>query len=186
MKDIIENAKKWALEEIEKYGSPSLLLFKTSNEKGQELAEKSGVDKDIVLIGTILMDIKLGQAVKEGKTQEHLGMSVEAVKKWLKDITLEEDKKKKIINCVEAHHGQEYECKEAEICANADCYKFLIPKNVIATICNLTKKRMNFEEATTLIKNKIEEKYKVLSLDICKQELEENYQLLKKLFVRLE
>ncbi len=82
---------------------------------------------------------------------------IDATKIFLEKYPLTKEEQKKIINCVEAHHkGVKFNCVEAEICANADCYRFLHPK-------------MN-------------EKHKILSLDICKKELEPYYQEFKKLF----
>jgi len=182
MKDIINKAKQLALEEITKYDIP-LFLFNSSNEHGQEIAIKLNADKDIVLLGTILMDIKLGEAAKNNKLKEHVQMGVEFTKKFLEQFEIPEDIKLKIINCVEAHHGTKaYICKEAEICANADCYKFLLLKNVIGYIADKVKKGMQLNEAIQFAKDKMEEKHKILSLDICKKELEEHYQNLKKVF----
>jgi hypothetical protein len=76
------------------------------------------------------MDLKLGQAFKEGRSQDHVQMSVDAVRVFLDRFDdLDTSKKEKIINCVEAHHKDvPFTCIEAEICANADCYRFLHPK----------------------------------------------------------
>lgn len=180
MKQIIEKAKELALDEIKKYNVP-LFLFDSSNENGQRIAIKLNADKDIVMIGTILMDIKLGEAAKNNKLKEHVQIGVEFTKKFLEQFKLPEDVKLKIINCVEAHHGTKaYICKEAEICANADCYKFLLPKNVIGYIADKVNKNMQLDEAIEFAKNKMEEKHKILSLAICKKELEGNYKNLKK------
>ena len=183
MKEIIEKAKQWALEEIEKNGAPSLLNFNTSNQKGQELAEKLGADKDIVLLGTMLMDISLGECWKENKIPEHVPRGVSAVEKFLAQFKISEDVKAKIINCVEAHHGGKYKCKEAEICANADCYRFISPNNVFGFITDLVKKEgWSLTKTIKFAYSKLEEKHKILSIDICKKELEEDYQAFKELF----
>ncbi len=83
MKEIIEKAKEYALKEIELNGTPILEHFELSNKKGQELAEKLNADKDIVMLGTILMDLKLGECLKEGKLDEHIDRSSEASKEFL-------------------------------------------------------------------------------------------------------
>ena len=94
MKEIIEAAEKFALDEIEKYGRPSKINFNISNDKGLELAQKLGVDTDIVQIGTRLMDIKLGEGMKTGG--DHVQMGVESTKEFLSKFDIPEETKEKI------------------------------------------------------------------------------------------
>ena len=68
--ELIKESRKYAISEIEKYGSPPMILFEIAEKKAIELAEKFNADKNIVLIGIYLMDIKLGQALKENKVSE--------------------------------------------------------------------------------------------------------------------
>ncbi|MFH0952159.1 MAG: hypothetical protein V1838_03120 [Patescibacteria group bacterium] len=177
--NIAEEAKKYALEEIEKYGLPDLIHFDISEKKAIELTDKLNADKQIVQIGIYFIDLKLGQAFKENKSAEHVIMSVAATKEFLDKHKVPDDTKDKILNCVEAHHGDvPYKCKEAEICANADCYRFLHPKGFFVFLYVLAK-RDSFANSLDQLEKKLEEKHKILSLDIAKQELEEYYQTLK-------
>ncbi len=179
--DIIREAKKFALEEIEKYGFPVKSSFEISELKALELAEKLNANKMIILVGVYLMDIKLGEAWNEGKPEEHVEKGVIITKQFLVKFDLDEETKNKIINCVEAHHGQRpFICKEAEICANADCYRFLHPQSFLKILIERGKKQ-KFEELLKFLEQKLDEKHKLLSLNICKQELENNYHLLKEL-----
>lgn len=180
MKNIVKESDKFALSEIEKFGFPEQMPYTISNEKGLELARKLNADETIVQVGTRLMDIKLGQAMKEGRTQDHIKMSVEAVKEFLGEFDVSDDFKKKIINCIEAHHGtMPFKCKEAEICANADCYRFLLPRGFFNFLMALGKMGLKLEEAMKLAESKVEEKYNILSLEICKKQLEGYYQQIK-------
>jgi len=180
--DIVKEAKNLALEEIEKFGIPSKIHFKISEKKALELAKKLGADKTITLVGVYLMDLKLGEAFSKGKIKEHVRMSVKATKKFLEKFELKEEIKKKIINCVKAHHGQvPFICKEAEICVNADCYRFLHPKGFFCALFEVAKMGMEIDEILNILEAKLDEKYKILSLDICKKELEKYYRQLKKL-----
>ena len=182
MNTLIDKAKLLALKEIDENGSPALEHFEISNKKGQELAEKFDVDKDIVMLGTILMDLKLGECIKEGKVKEHVERSTEAAAIFLDKMNVDEELSKKIINCVEAHHGtKEYICKEAEICANADCYRFIHPNGVFAYFVVLGKRFDNVTAALEQIEAKMEEKWNVLSLDFCKKELKPYYDEFKAL-----
>ena len=178
MKEIIKKAEEYALSEIEKYGSPSKINLETSNKKGEELAKLLNADLEIVQVGTRLMDIKLGEAKAKGKIKEHVRMSSEASKQFLSPFDLQKEEVDKIINCVEGHHGTaKWLCKEAEICANADCYRFLLIRNWLLSLVDL-------EGNLKLLEEKAEEKWKVLSLDICKKELESDYKLIKEIIRR--
>ncbi|MFA6486318.1 MAG: hypothetical protein WCT40_03050 [Candidatus Magasanikbacteria bacterium] len=178
---IIEDAKDYALSEIEKFGTPYIGHLDLAAKKALELAERLGADRDIAEIGTYLMDIKLGEARKQGKKEEHVKMGVEAAKNFLNQYNLDIDTKNRIINCVEAHHGTApFICKEAEIACNADCYRFIYPAGVFGFLILQGSRSLDLNHAIDTLKEKLEEKHKALSLDICKQELEPYYQMFKK------
>lgn len=127
------------------------------------------------------MDVKLGQALKENRITEHVQMSVDATKEFLNKFKVSDDEKNKILNCVEAHHAQvPFICKEAEMCCNADCYRFIHPRGVFVYLNILGRRFDNVDACLEQIEKKMEEKYSALSLDICKKELEEYYQIFKK------
>lgn len=183
MKEIIQKARELALSETEKNGTPIKEHFELANSKGQEIARKLKENKDIVLLGTILMDLKLGECLKEGKLSEHVKRSSEAAKIFLNQFKIDQKVKDKIINCIEAHHKEiPFSCKEAEICANADCYRFLHPRGVFAYFKLLGTRFSEFEKVMEAAEAKMEEKKKILSLDICKKELEPYYTTFKSLF----
>ena len=182
MKEIIEKAKKLALKEIEKNGLPIIEHFEITNQKGQELAEKSQGNKDIVLLGTMLMDLKLGECFKEGKLSEHVQKSSSEAKRFLKQFNIDEETKNKIINCIEAHHKEiPFSCKEAEICANADCYRFLHPRGIFAYFTILGDRFDEFSKVLDQVEYKMDEKERILTLDVCKKELEPYYKIFKDL-----
>lgn len=182
MEEIIKKAREWIEKEIDENGSPLLSLVEFSYQEGVKLAEILKADVDIVKVGMLLGDIKLGEAINEGKIKEHTRIGAEAVEKFLNDFDLEKAVKGKIINCVEAHHGTvSYDSPEAEICANADCYRFIHPKGVFMYLEHLGHKEENITKNLEQLEYKLDEKYKILSLDICKKELEPYYCEFKKL-----
>ena len=181
MDEIIEKAREYALKEISLYGTPITESFVLANEKGQFLAEKLSADKDVVMLGTMFMDLKIGECIKEGKVSEHVERSSKAARRFLEQFDLEKEKIEKIINCIEAHHSGKYTCKEAEICANADCYKFLHPRGMFSALVLWGGREQNVDNIILKAKEKIEEKHKILSLEICKEELEPHYLNFKKL-----
>ncbi len=183
LKFVIEQAREFALSEIQNYSLPPKINFETSNVKGQELARLLNADADIVMLGTILMDIKLGQSKAEGRQKEHTKLGAKAAEEFLSQFELPSEVIAKVVNCVAAHHKEiPFFCKEAEICANADCYNFINPRNVFAFIGFKARSGMPIDQAMELAYKKLEEKHQILSLDICKKELEPYYVTFKELF----
>lgn len=182
MQEIINKAKELAMAEINKFGAPKMEHFVLANNEGQKIAGVLKADKDIVLLGTILMDLKIGQCLKEKRLSEHVQDSSLAAQEFLKQFDLNAEPFKKIVSCIESHHGADkYYCLEAEICANADCYRFLSPEGFFHGLIVLGNRYSNFNEALAYLEKKIEEKHNVLSLDICRQELEGYYHNFKEL-----
>lgn len=172
--DILELAKQ-------NVSIPELLEF--SIDIGKRLSNFYNADSDLVLIGTCFEDIKLREALAMGRLKEHILMAVEFAKEFLKDYDLTEEEIKIIINCIEAHHGTiSYKYIEAEVCANADCYNFIHPKGVFIYMSLLVRRGMTIEQLIQQLKNKLDEKYKILSLTYAKSELEEYYNMFSKLF----
>lgn len=81
--NLIQESREYALSEIEKNGTPIPVHFNLSEKKAIELANKLNADETIVRVGIVLMDLKLGQALKEKRLPEHVSMSVEASKIFL-------------------------------------------------------------------------------------------------------
>lgn len=182
MNNIIEAAKNFALEEIQEYGTPYITHLEISRNKALELAKLYSADPFIVEVGAYLMDVKLGQALKEGRIEDHVRMSADATKKFLSQFDIDEARKNKIINCVEAHHQDvPFICREAEICSNADCYRMAHPKGFFGYLMLLGSRNPNFQENLRQAEMKLEEKHGLLTLPECRQELEAHYVTLKAL-----
>ena len=178
---ILKEAREYAISEINRYGFPTLINFEITEKKGLKLSKKLKADKNVVLLGVYFMDIKLGQAIKENKLSEHVKIGVEATKEFLNKYNLDDSVKEKVINCVEAHHKDvPFTCMEAEICANADCYRFIHPKGFFANLTSLGNRGFGFNETLDQAEKKLDEKYNILSLDICKKELNKYYKTFKK------
>jgi hypothetical protein len=181
MQDLIAEARKLATAEIERYGAPPLPNFEIANKQGQILAERFNLDKDIVMLGTLLMDLKLGECLKEGKLDEHIDRSIAAANEFLTKHHIPEGKKRKILNCVACHHAtRPFECEEAEIVANADCYKFLHPYGIFVYFAILGERGGDPKKIIEQVEFKVDEKWNALTLDDCKKELELTYRDFKK------
>lgn len=171
--EVVAAAVDLAEVEISKFGLPTQVHFDLSLAKGQEIARALGADSALVKVGTVLMDLKLGEAFSKGKLAEHVKMSVDASADFLTGYEVRGDVRDRILNCVAAHHGTvPFTCLEAEIVANADCYRFMHPTGVFHYIGTLTKRNLSLREVVEGAQAKLLEKRAVLSLPACKAELE--------------
>lgn len=185
MIDLINLTDKAALNEIKRYGSPPLELYNISKIQSQRLAKKYKADLTICMLGAILADFKLGLAIKEGKIKEHVVMSAGGAKELLEKEKVNNKTIDNVIHCVLSHHGTiPFKTKEAEIVANADCYRFLTLRGVFAFIENLAKEnRYDLNGIIDYVELKADEKWNILTLQDVKEELTPNYQLIKRLAI---
>lgn len=153
-----------------------------TRDKGMELAEKLNGNKYIVEIGTYLMDCEIGKAIKEGRIQDHIQLSFQKAKELFdKYPELDSDIRTNLEQCILQHHGVlKFHSIEAEICCNADCYRFASLKGVALALRYF--RDYEFLSLITLLSSKLEEKHSLMSLSICKAELEPQYPLIKELF----
>jgi len=187
IKKIIKEADKWARKEIEKYGLPALSLYESSNSVAGKLARYFKVDEDLILLGSILMDIKLGEATTRGENQKHTEESFIVAKKFLDKYDLSADVKIKILDGVKLHHGADrFPSLESEIIMNADCYKFLLLENIKRYYKTLKGREMGQKEAVEFMRYKFNEKKNALSLDYCKEDLKDEIEKIKKYLSGLE
>ncbi|HUV72480.1 MAG TPA: hypothetical protein VMW25_05745 [Clostridia bacterium] len=179
MDKLLQSVKEFAFAQTKETGAPSLFNLNLSNKKGQWLAEKLGANKGIVLAGTLLMDCQLGQAMKLGKIAEHIEMSAKKADELLTEFPdIDNETKEKIVYCVRQHHGTEkFHSLEAEICCNADCYRFASLRGFVDGLRSF--ENMSTDGVLKLLDSKADEKWHSLSLDICKKELKQQYQLIK-------
>ena len=159
---MFEEINRLALEQIDKWGGPSLNHYNLSMQKGQELAKKLNANVDIVKKGIALMDIKLGECFKLGIQGEHVEKSAKYTEEILNKLNASKQEMKILLNCVRAHHGKEkFSSIEAEIVANADCYRFIHPSGVLTYISTLTKRGLSQNEIINGTLKKLEEKYEI-------------------------
>lgn len=179
-RDLADKINELALNEIDTYGLPTKRHYELSMEKGIELAKKLNADVNLVQAGIALMDIKLGQAAKEGHQPEHVKYCVEYAEKILTELGIEEQYYSTLINSVAAHHGAiPFASIEAEIVANADCYRFIHPRGVMSFHATVVKRGKEHDDALKAVEAKLDEKYGILSLDIAKEDLLGYYKMFK-------
>lgn len=182
---LLELSEELLQKEIEKNGLPPIEFHEICLGYGKKLAKIYKVDKDLILAALNLMDVKVGEASQKKKMPEHVKMSLDAAMPLIKKAKLSKRDEEKVIGCILSHHGVEkYPSIEAEICANADCFKFLHPRGVINFIWSLGKRGSSFEDALKYMDYKLEEKHKTLSLPEVKKEGQGYYKEFKKLLRR--
>jgi hypothetical protein len=178
---VAEEAIQLARNEIMEFGSPDMEIFDISLDHGVRLASKLQANVNLVKIGVSMMDLKLGQSIKEGRVGEHIKMSVDAANDFLADKDIDASDKEVIINSIEAHHGGvEFNSIESEICTNADCYRFLHPRGIFV-VFNIFKSRIkDTQKSLVMLDEKMEEKMNLMTLDVVRKELEPIYKDFKK------
>lgn len=180
LEKLVKDADSLMRGETAKYNSDIEFLYDIALKKGGELALQHQANIDIVRIGISLMDLKLLEAQSLGIPKEHTNMALVAAQEILNDYDLPFEVRENILHCVTEHHGVEkYFSIESEICANADCYKFLDPKGILAYCSLLGRRYHDLEQEWRQLEYKMDEKYHILSLKEVKEELEPYYQQFK-------
>lgn len=178
--NIAQDAWELAYKELAAWQPEIRPLFEIAQSKAKQLADELNADQTIVETGAALMDLKLAQSLAEHRAAEHIALSVAAAEEFLKPYKLDEQTHTKLINCIEAHHGDvPFTSLEAEIVANADCYKMIHPRGFFAYLTILGKRLGNVDACLDQAELKLDEKHGIMTLDIVKQELDPYYRTLK-------
>ena len=177
MDRLIETIKQFAYSEVERTGMPIKMHVDLAYEVGKNLAKKHQADMAIVEAGTLLMDCMLGQAIQEGRLKDHTQMSLDKTNEILSSFEIDQNVKENIRQCVAQHHGNStFYSIESEICCNADCYRFASVKGF--NIATRFIPNMPHQDLIALLEGKLIEKENALTLDICKEELAKQIELL--------
>lgn len=179
IKEAIKDVREWSLREILNTGSPPLELHKICVETAHRLAKKNDVDVEVITLGIELIDIKLGESIKKGEVKNHVKISEDAAKEFLNKYDIDNKMKENVLSCIREHHGNVFSSKESEICANADCYKFLTLKGFILFTAEIKEREdKSFNEALKYAYEKYKEKKKILTLEYSKKELESEMKII--------
>lgn len=182
LRTVADDAIEYARSEIETYGVPDMMLLDISLAKGEWLAELLGANGDLVDICIAMMDLKLGEAFSLKKINEHVEMSVSSAQEFLKS-RIDEADLAIVVNAVRAHHGGvPFQSVEAEICANADCYRFIHPQGVFLYFTILGKRLGDFGACLDQVEAKMDEKEKIITIPAVRDELGSYYEVFKQYF----
>ncbi len=172
----ISRVKEMAYTDSRENGAPSIFQIDYATEVAIRLADLLGADRRICQTGAYLMDCALGTAYRRGVLDQHVAMSHKKAEDFLNSVVdVTEADRKNILNCVLEHHGVgKFSSLESEIVCNADCYKFLSVKGVVGGIMHM--RDMEVDQVVQIFEAKAVEKWGALSLDVCKQELKNQYE----------
>jgi len=185
MKDFLNQARKFAYDEVERTGMPLKFHVDLACEVGRRLAKELGADANIVEIGTLLMDCQIGQALIEGCLSDHIKMSHDKAEELLKTTSLSSKNEENIRHCILEHHGADkFYSLESEICCNADCYRFTSVRGFSYAMRYM--REMPFLDLIKLLESKLKEKWGLVSLDICKKELAHQHDLIENFLKELK
>jgi len=175
----IEIVGQLAKQQAKTTRTPSVFHVEYINGVAQRLADELHAKKDIIALGTNLMDYMVGVALTQNRVKEHIQMGEREAQKILDTFSeITEEEKDEVLWCVREHHGAEkFHSLESEICCNADCYKFVSAKGFFGGL-NAGGGR-SYEEALDVYTKKVEEKWNALSLPKYKKDLESQYKAIQ-------
>lgn len=161
-------------DELAKRGGPMIWHYNVANDAGQKISANLQADQNIVLLGTMLMDCDILNAISQNRMPDHIKMSYDAAKSVLdqdRDITTIE--KEKILKSILEHHGNiGFSGLESEIVCNADCYRFASVPGLYSA--QRYFREMENDEFIKLMKVKFKEKSEAITLDFVKSDLKED------------
>lgn len=186
MDKLLKRLREFAYSEVDRTGMPIKMHVDLATAKGVELAKQLNADVDIVEAGTLMMDCILGDAIKEGRIQDHVEMCFQKTEEILSEFSdISQEDKENILQCVKQHHGSDkFYSLESEICCNADCYRFVSITGFTISVRYL--RDMPFDEMVQLVSNKVDEKWNALTLDVCKKEIELQHRTIQEMLKGLK
>jgi uncharacterized protein len=166
MRDIIKLTQEYVLRECKKKSNPFGMNaynhhFKSVVMYAEQLAEKRGANKEIVLVSAWLHDI----ASIKGSYEDHHIVGQKYAEEFLRKNNYPEEKIKQVKHCIYAHRGSKSiprETIEAECVSDADAMSHF---NTIASLFYLAIKTMdlNADDANIFVKEKLQRSYNKLT-----------------------
>lgn len=183
LEELVKISYEYNESELEKNKSELGVLDDLALEKALDLAKKYNANETIIRIAMNFMDSKLPEASKEGVPKEHIARGLKVCEEYLeKLVDASKEDKENILACVREHHGcEKYFSIESEICANADCYKFMSPRGIMAYASILARRHNNLDMEWDMLEAKMDEKSKIVTMEDVKKELETTYKIFKEM-----
>ncbi|MFH0713131.1 MAG: hypothetical protein V1722_00565 [Candidatus Micrarchaeota archaeon] len=178
----IQTIREVGLREAQNNNAPPEIYTRLAIEKAISLAKKMKGDEQIVETALWLCDLRIGPCLRENRVQDHVKESLVAAREVLSDAGASKEFAEKSLQVMSEHHAKVHKYLEGEIVANADAYKFLPPIGSLHLLWIEGKRSDSFSKSLSYVFHKIEEKWNVLTIQECKDEMRESYEHLKFVF----
>jgi len=181
--NLLNLSKELMRKQTQKNKAPAWLLTELAILKGKELSKKYNVDERLVKTSLYLAHTVFTTRFGDEIRTNHPKLSAEFVKKYLDEWQVNKNEQETILNAIEAHHNKvPTESKIAEVMKNAECFKFVTVEGSLIWLHNLGIRQVPFKEAINKVIQKMEQKKRLLTLDNCIKEAEENCNKILELF----
>jgi hypothetical protein len=185
--DLVEKSRQLMRRQTDKNRAPAWSLTEIAIRKGTELSKKHKVDERLVLASLYLAHTAFSPVWKGRVQKNHHRLSSELAKQYLERWRVKPEEKEIILNSIEAHHNKiPARSLVAEVVKNAECFKFVTVEGCLVFLHELGSRHVPFNEAAKMVIEKMEQKRKLLTLEDCKKESEENCKRILELFGPLE
>lgn len=183
MNDIVKLSRELMYQQTQMNKAPAWRLTEHAIKKGKELAEKYQEDERLILTSLYLAHTVFSPIWSGEVQQNHTRLSAEFSKQYLEKWNVSEEEQRIILNAILAHHNNvETETKVAEIVKNAECFKFVTVQGALIYLHEWGLRQVSYDEAREKVLKKMEQKRKLLTLDECIKEAEENCEEIVRLF----
>ncbi len=181
--NLVEMSRDLMYQQTQLNKAPAWRLTELAILKGKELAQKYQEDERLILTSLYLAHTVFSPIWAGEIQQNHTNLSAEFSQKYLDEWQVPRKEQKIILNSIQAHHDKvKAETKIAEIVKNAECFKFVTVEGALIYLHEWGRRQVEYEQARQKVLQKMEQKRKLLTLDECVKEAEENCQDIRKIF----
>ncbi|MFA6321885.1 MAG: hypothetical protein WCX71_00205 [Candidatus Buchananbacteria bacterium] len=182
----IEKAKQLMFSQTKKNGAPAWLLTELAVGKGEQLAKKYKVDKNLVKISLYLAHTVFDEKIGGRVQSNHYNLSAKFVRPYLNKWRIEKDDQEVIINSIQAHHDKVLaKSVVAEVVKNAECFKFVTLPGCLVLLHEMGRRGATLEYSVQYVIKKMKDKNKLLTLSDCKKEAGKNIKAILNVFMCL-
>ena len=181
--NLVEMSRDLMYQQTQLNKAPAWRLTELAILKGKELAQKYQEDERLILTSLYLAHTVFSPIWAGEIQQNHTNLSAEFSQKYLDEWQVPRQEQKIILNSIQAHHDKvKAETKIEEIVKNAECFKFVTVEGALIYLHEWGRRQVEYEQARQKVLQKMEQKRKLLTLDECVKEAEENCQDIRKIF----
>ncbi len=147
--------------------APGVILCNLRESWLEKFVAKYPCNIDALMLGFMLADFRLQEAMQLHKINEHIRMGVDYAHQVFERHEIAKDIQEIVLEIITTHHGGEQKHTESKLFMNADCMGFLEPKGLMHIFGRYYTEQSEekFEEAVQSALYKAEEKLALVNLD---------------------